>query len=131
MGNRSPEPPFQFGYEVRRSQRAPMPSGSLNEVNFSSQSPNNEFRRVGHRSSSGRTDSRLHPYRQGVLANSTKPIPQHETQPGPNRIPTDVRYRRPQVRLVNGDRCESALKQMTGPSAARMDEIGIPAMRFS
>ena len=37
----------------------PMPSASLNKVNFSSESPNNKSRKVGQRSSTGRTDTRL------------------------------------------------------------------------
>ena len=51
-----------------------MPSASLNEVNFSSQSPNNKFRKVGHRSSTGAQTPGCHPHRQRVLAHSTNPF---------------------------------------------------------
>jgi len=35
------------------------------------------------------------------------------------------------VWLVHGDWSEPALKQMTGPPATRIDEVGLSAMRFS
>jgi hypothetical protein len=57
-GNRSAEPMFQFDYESAVPSGRPMPSASLNEMNFSSQSSNNKSRKVGQRSITGRTGTR-------------------------------------------------------------------------
>jgi hypothetical protein len=121
-GNRSAEPTFQFGYEACRSQRAPeCPPRSLKDVNFSSQSSNNKSRKVGQRSSTGRTGTRL----SSSPASCARTLDHahssaRDTSRRPSRIQTDVRHRRPQVRLVHGDQSFVADGECVGEKVVKL-----------
>jgi hypothetical protein len=42
-----------------------------------------------------------------------------------NRVQTDITYRSHEMALIHDDGSEAALKQVTGPASARIDEMGV------
>ena len=60
-----------------------------------------------------------------------RPVARPPHQPRPQRIERDIARRRDEMRFVERHGAEAALKQMPGDAQTRVDEAGVPAVRFA